>query len=155
MAAPHESTLKNTNADKQKTPKNYHLVYFFGSHNFAWMAEDTMKPYEEFKDENIKKGKKTAAFKLGLKQIEEYIANGGKATLSEPPAKSAANEDIATSPSAAGDSLSNDASNFDGKYSICSPAILTISIAVLLVLVSKLISFLIQPITSLGNQPCL
>lgn len=114
IAAPHESSLKNTAAEKQKTPKNYYLVYFFGSNNFAWMPEDTIKPYAEFKDENEKKGKKTVQFKAGLKQIEEYIANGGKATLNEPPAKSGNNNDIATSPSAAGDSLNNDASNLDG-----------------------------------------
>lgn len=115
IAAPTESSLKNTAIDKQKVPKIYYLVYFFGSNNFAWMPEDTIKPYEEFKEKN-KSGSKNASFKQGLKQIEDYIANGGKAALLE--ATSAAiknnnNNDSAPSPSV-GDSLNNDASNLDG-----------------------------------------
>lgn len=117
IAAPHESALKNTAADKLKTPKNFYLVYFFGSHNFAWMTEDTIQPYEEYKEEGIKKGKKTAQFTRGLKEIDEYISNGGKATLSEPPPTKGSAK-LPTGgfvPSAAGDSVSNDASNLDGK----------------------------------------
>lgn len=120
IAAPHESSLRNTAADKLKTAKVHYLVYFFGSNNFAWMPEDTIKPYEEFKDKN-KNGSKNAQFRQGLKQIEDYIAKGGKATLEDTSSsaaiKTSTNNDNATSPSAAGDSLSNDASNNDGKYS--------------------------------------
>lgn len=115
IAAPTESSLKNTAADKQKVPKIYYLVYFFGSNNFAWMPEDTIKPYEEFKDKN-KNGSRNATFKQGLKQIEEYIANGGKATLVDTTSaaiKNNNNNDSAPSPTA-GDSLNNDASNLDG-----------------------------------------
>lgn len=119
IAAPSESALKNTAADKLKQPKVHYLVYFFGSNNFAWMPEDTIKPYDEFKDKN-KNGSKNAQFKQGLKQIEEYIAAGGKATLGDLITGSAIrsnsnNSDNAASPSG-GDSLSNDASNLDGKY---------------------------------------
>lgn len=119
IADPSESTLRNTAADKLKAPKVHYLVYFFGSNNFAWMPEDTIKPYEEFKDKN-KGGSKNAQFKQGLKQIEDYISNGGKATLVDTASGAAIKnntiEESATSPSAAGDSLSNDASNIDGKY---------------------------------------
>lgn len=118
IADPSESTLRNN--DKSKAPKVFYLVYFFGSNNFAWMAEDTIKPYEEFKDKN-KNGSKNAQFKQGLKQIEEYIASGGKATLALVESttggaaiKNNTNNDNAASPSAAGDSLSNDESNADG-----------------------------------------
>lgn len=127
IAAPYESSLKNTNADKQKVPKIYYLVYFFGSNNFAWMAEDCIKPYEEFKDK-FKSGGKQASFKQGLKQIDDYVTDDGKAKLLEEyqqrqqqnntTSTSAAiktNNDPTTSPSAAGDSLNNDASNPDGK----------------------------------------
>lgn len=120
IAAPHESSLKNTATEKSKS-KTHYLVYFFGSNNFAWMPEDTIKPYEQFKDKN-KNGSKTSQFKQGLKQIEDYIQNGGRdlipsaETASSTAIKSDSNNDEAASPSA-GDSLSNDASNLDGKYS--------------------------------------
>lgn len=119
IAAPHESSLKNTAADKQgkNMAKVHYLVYFFGSNNFAWMPEDTVKPYEEFLEKN-KNGSKTAQFKQGIQQITSYIASGGKATLAAETASGTAiknNNDNAASPSAAGDSLSNDASNLDGK----------------------------------------
>lgn len=114
IAAPSESTLRNTAADKSKTPKNYYLVYFFGSNNFAWMPEDTIKPYEELKEKN-KNGSKNAQFKQGLKQIEDYMAKGGKASLKLDNNSAISNDDDAKSPSVADDSLSNDNnSNADG-----------------------------------------
>lgn len=93
IAAPWESSLRNTVADKSKTPKVYHLVYFFGSNNFAWMPEDAIKPYEEFKDK-YKNGSKTTQFKQGLKQVEEYIANGGAATLNKSAPDAAINSPV-------------------------------------------------------------
>lgn len=120
IAAPHESSLKNNATDKLKSQKHHYLVYFFGSNNFAWMAEDTIKPYEQNKDKNAK-GAKTTQFKAGLKQIEEYIKNGGKATLaaqstSEAAIKNNTSKEKSLSPNWANeDSLSNDASNPDGK----------------------------------------
>lgn len=114
IAAPSESSLRNTQADKSKTPKVYYLVYFFGSNNFAWMPEDTIKPYEEHKEKN-KNGSKNAQFKQGLKQIEEYIAKGGKASLKLDNNSAISNDDNAKSPSEADESLSNDNnSNADG-----------------------------------------
>lgn len=112
IAGPHESSLQ----DNLKKTCARHLVFFFGSNNFAWIPEDSIKPYEEFKSANSNPKKKTPTFKKALKAIEEYIENGGKATLSEPPIEN----DVATSPPAAGDSLSNDASNTDGKFLISS-----------------------------------
>ena len=116
IAGPHEANIKNVEAEKSKAPKNYYLVYFFGSNNFAWMPEDTVKPYADFVDENKKKGK-SPQFKKGIKAIEEYLEKGGKATLSQPPIEPPS--DVVSSPPAAGDSLSNDA-NLDGKYLIHS-----------------------------------
>lgn len=78
------------------------------------MPEDTIKPYEEHKDKN-KNGAKSAQFKQGLKQIEEYIAKGGKASLKLDNSSAITNDDQAKSPSVAEDSLSNDNnSNADG-----------------------------------------
>ncbi|KAI1286772.1 putative oxidoreductase GLYR1 -like protein [Halotydeus destructor] len=65
----------------RKPPGNYknkptHCVFFFGSNNFAWIPEDAIKPYAEFKDQYIKLGK-TNGFKGALAKIEEFILNGG------------------------------------------------------------------------------
>lgn len=118
IANPNESSLKNN--DKTKTNKPSYLVYFFGSNNFAWMSEDTIKPYEEFKEKN-KNGAKNVQFKQGIKQIEEYIANGGQKELIE--ATSAINQDNPASPasgksSADGDDLNNSSINDGGLHSI-------------------------------------
>lgn len=118
IANPNESTLKNN--DKTKTNKPSYLVYFFGSNNFAWMSEDTIKPYEEFKEKN-KNGAKNVQFKQGIKQIEEYIANGGQKELIE--ATSAINQDNPASPasgksSADGDDTNNPSNDDGGLHSI-------------------------------------
>lgn len=112
IASPHETNLKNTEAQKCKTPKKYFLVYFFGSNNYGWMAEEVVKPYPEFADEMQKKCK-TAAFKKGLKAIDEYFARGGKASLEQPPVEPI--NDGPESLSVTGDSLHNDANNREGK----------------------------------------
>lgn len=129
IAAPYESTLKNTAAEKQKVAKINYLVFFFGSNNFAWMPEDTIKPYAEFKEKN-KSGGKTQSFKAGLKAIEDYIATDGQAKLLEDYNSylnnqnnttsaiknnaSNSNIDSSNSPSPSDESLNND-SNHDGK----------------------------------------
>lgn len=115
IAHPSESSLRNTAADKLKVPKVHYLVYFFGSNNFAWMPEETIKPYEESKDKN-KNGSKNAQFKQGLKQIEEYIAKGGKDSLNIPP-EGVINNDV-DSPMDADDGVVNDTSNVEGKFYI-------------------------------------
>lgn len=79
IAAPYESSLENKTPAKAKHIPSY-LVYFFGSNNFAWMPEDTIKPYEEFKDKN-KNGGKQPSFKQGVKLIEEYCNTGGQEKL--------------------------------------------------------------------------
>lgn len=107
IAEPSESSLRLPN--NQKGAKHSYLVYFFGSNNYAWITEENIKPYEEFKEKN-KNGAKTIHFKEGLKQIEEYIKTGGK---SHAPAttSSAINKVNSSALSGAGDSLND----FDGK----------------------------------------
>lgn len=133
IADPSESNLKNTAADKLKVPKVHYLVYFFGSNNFAWMAEDCIKPYAEFKEKN-KNGAKSGQFKAGLKQIEDYIETGGPESLvaeylhkNNSSAAAIKNNDDASSPSA-GDLHSNDhASNNDGDLMSIDEEINTIT----------------------------
>lgn len=119
---PSESALKNNLSDKQKGSKPSYLVYFFGSNNWAWMPEDTIKPYGT-DTEKMEKGSKSVQFKQGLQQIKDYIAQGGKDSLTLPNSGGAIqnnNNDNAASmdasPSVGGDSFSNDNSNLDGKY---------------------------------------
>lgn len=68
-------------ANMRRPPGNYRYksiqcVYFFGSNNFAWIQEDAIKPYVEFKDQNCKLNK-SHAFKEAIEKIDEYIKKGG------------------------------------------------------------------------------
>lgn len=125
IAEPSESSLKPQN--NQKGAKPSHLVYFFGSNNFAWLSEEHIKPYDEFKDKN-KNGSKSAQFKEGLKQIEEYIRSGGRSQIhTQPPsAASAINNVNSSALSAAGDSLND----FDGKYNCFSNMLYTYTMCI-------------------------
>ncbi|XP_053616692.1 cytokine-like nuclear factor N-PAC isoform X2 [Plodia interpunctella] len=63
-----------------KPPKkatNVQCIYFFGTNNYAWIEENNIKPYQEFKEQLIKSCK-TLAFKEAVNQIEEYIVNPEK-----------------------------------------------------------------------------
>ena len=63
--------------DGMKRPamkKVLHCVFFFGSHDFAWIMDHDLKPYQEFKQAlNVKK---TGSFKKAIKEIEEFISTG-------------------------------------------------------------------------------
>ncbi|XP_063832043.1 cytokine-like nuclear factor N-PAC isoform X2 [Ostrinia nubilalis] len=63
-----------------KLPKkatNVQCIYFFGTNNYAWIEENNIKPYQEFKEQLIKSCK-TAAFKEAVNQIEEFIEHPEK-----------------------------------------------------------------------------
>ena len=49
-------------------------VFFFGTNNYAWIPEESVKPYAENKEANIKLCK-TASFKEAVEAIEDYIKN--------------------------------------------------------------------------------
>lgn len=78
-----------------------HCVYFFGSNNFAWIPEDSVKPYAEYKDQNVKLNKSNA-FKEAITVIEEYMKRGCPDEIPGPPADDKAaslpsvDEEIAT-----------------------------------------------------------
>jgi len=55
--------------------KSNHCIYFFGSNNYAYIPEDQLKPYQEFK-EKFSVSCKSAAFKEALNKIESFIKNG-------------------------------------------------------------------------------
>jgi len=54
--------------------KMLHCVRFFGTHDFAWIVDADLKPYEEFKQKL--NTKKSGTFKRAIDEIEEYIKTG-------------------------------------------------------------------------------
>ena len=53
-----------------------HCVFFFGTHNYAWIMDSDLRPYLEFK-ETLNRGKKSAAFRKAIEEIEEFLAGKG------------------------------------------------------------------------------
>ena len=53
-----------------------HCVFFFGTHNYAWIMETDLKPYMAFK-ETLNRDKKSANFKKAIDEIEEFLAGKG------------------------------------------------------------------------------
>lgn len=81
---------ETSNLPKPRAPKTtQHLVYFFGSNNFAWMTEETIVPFLQSKEKH-KKGCKKASFKKGCIQIEEYVIENNFVGDSEGEAHTAA-----------------------------------------------------------------
>lgn len=60
--------------------KKLYSIYFFGTNNFAWIPEDSLKPYAEFRDQYAKSCK-TASFKDALSKIDEFSKTGTLAEL--------------------------------------------------------------------------
>ena len=64
--------------DGMKRPamkKVLHCVFFFGSHDFAWILDHDLKPYLQFK-QTLNSNKKSASFKKAIGEIEDFIATG-------------------------------------------------------------------------------
>lgn len=57
---------------KSKSTKTQFCVWFFGTNNYAWIEEHSIKDYDEFKD-RLSKTCKTAAFKEAYAAAEDYI----------------------------------------------------------------------------------
>lgn len=55
-----------------KKATNIQCIYFFGTNNYAWIEDNNIKPYQEYKEQLIKSCK-TTAFKEAIAQIEDYI----------------------------------------------------------------------------------
>ncbi|CAL8079547.1 unnamed protein product [Orchesella dallaii] len=54
------------------TNKNQYCIWFFGTNNYAWIEEHSIKDYEQYKD-RLSKTCKNAAFKEACTAIEDYI----------------------------------------------------------------------------------
>lgn len=54
--------------------KAMHCVNFFGTKDYAWIEETSMKPYEEYK-QTLTKDKKSKAMAQALAEIEKYIVD--------------------------------------------------------------------------------
>ncbi|KAG9508966.1 putative oxidoreductase GLYR1-like protein, partial [Fragariocoptes setiger] len=80
IANPSDTTLKRPAGSTRS--KLLYCVFFFGSNNYAWLPEDSLKPYAEFK-EQFKNGSKSAAFKEAIQQIEDYSETGGLPTIEQ------------------------------------------------------------------------
>ena len=52
--------------------KQMHCVNFFGTNDFAWIEEFSIKGYEQFKDTFIK-SKQTKQMSLAIEEIEVYL----------------------------------------------------------------------------------
>ena len=75
-------------------------MQFFGTHDFGWLTEQEVKPYEKFRDGLIG-GAKTLSFQRAIKEIDQYIlGNTILNTIKEPIAPKSGLIECATSKSA-------------------------------------------------------
>lgn len=111
--------------DNLKRPvmkKVMHCVFFFGTHDYGWVPEQDIKPYQEFKD---KLSTKKKSVQKAVDEIEEYIAGGCKAstvtiiqTAKKTPKKTPKKETTASS----NQSTTDDDAEFDALFSEKTPA---------------------------------
>ncbi|XP_013792472.1 putative oxidoreductase GLYR1 homolog isoform X1 [Limulus polyphemus] len=52
--------------------KSMHCVYFFGTKNYAWVLEEHIKPYLEFKEMHTQKSK-SSSFKEAVETADDYV----------------------------------------------------------------------------------
>ena len=52
--------------------KQMHCVNFFGTNDFAWIEENNMKDYEQYK-ETLIKDKKTKQMANAIEEMEKYL----------------------------------------------------------------------------------
>jgi 3-hydroxyisobutyrate dehydrogenase len=60
---------------KLKKSPTQHCIFFFGSNNYAWLEEKSLKPFYEFKEEMKAKGKPKDLFAAAMNDIESFIEN--------------------------------------------------------------------------------
>ena len=61
--------------DELKRPavkKLLHCVQFFGTHDFAWITEEDVKPYSKFREANLENSK-VPSFKKAIKEIDAVM----------------------------------------------------------------------------------
>jgi len=62
--------------------KQMHCVNFFGTNDFAWIEENNMKDYEQYK-ETLIKDKKTKQMASAIEEIEKYISERDTTQIDE------------------------------------------------------------------------
>lgn len=72
--------LKNPKGGKKTVS---HCIFFFGSKNYAWIEENNLKPYTDYK-ETLVKGNKSGVFREAVEAIEEFIKNKGESVQEDP-----------------------------------------------------------------------
>lgn len=78
LVEPNNTTLKKPPGNLRSDVS--HCVYFFGSNNYAWIPETSIKPYAENKEANIKLNK-SKSFKEAIQLIDDFISQGCPASL--------------------------------------------------------------------------
>lgn len=78
LVEPNNTTLKKPPGNVRSDVS--HCVYFFGSNNYAWIPETSIKPYAEFKEANVKLNK-SKGFKEAVQLIDDFISQGCPASL--------------------------------------------------------------------------
>lgn len=73
-AWPGKIDLPTTGMKRPVMKKMMHCVFFFGTHDYAWIVDTDIKPYQEFKEKL--NTKKSASFQGAIAEIEEYIKTG-------------------------------------------------------------------------------
>jgi 3-hydroxyisobutyrate dehydrogenase len=87
-AWPGKINMPNDGMKRPAMKKEMHCVFFFGTHDFAWILDQDLKPYQQFKQTlNLKK---SVNFKKAIDEIEEFIKTG---KVSDQPATSTAEDE--------------------------------------------------------------
>lgn len=75
-AWPGKVQLPPDNLKRPVMKKQMHCIFFFGTHDHAWIPEPDLKPYAEFKDKCLSGKKQSASLKKAIAEVEDYIATG-------------------------------------------------------------------------------
>ncbi|XP_002738027.1 uncharacterized protein LOC100367134 [Saccoglossus kowalevskii] len=62
------------NVKKPTGKKPVHFIFFFGTQDYAWVKDDNLKPYVEYK-EKLSKAAKGIRFQRAIEAIEDVISN--------------------------------------------------------------------------------
>lgn len=87
---PGKIALPITSVKPPKLQKSQHFVYFFGTHNYAWILDENITPHSAEMLENAKNYKKKAAkLQSGIEEIESEMqldppSSPGKESVDEP-----------------------------------------------------------------------
>ena len=74
-AWPGKIDMPTDNMKRPAVKKVMHCVFFFGTHDYAWILDGDLKPYKEFKD-LLNKKKASSSFKKAIAEMEEFLLTG-------------------------------------------------------------------------------